>query len=172
MAEAPRDQTTGLSAPLSNAPTPAPVAQTTPEISKRDEISAQNKAQMALNKQQADLRNQERKQTAEEARIASIPTDQKSIVQALASGVNVPVQNTPEYRNAQTIYKNFRKYNAMTDTELLTNLKQGNVGTEMDSLLMQNPNYAKAKAEYARVQKTDSLNRMGQSLMNVVTGKE
>lgn len=47
----------------------------------------------------------------------------------------------------------------MTDVQLLDNLKQGQIGTELDSLLSQNPNYAKAKAELAKAQKAASINR-------------
>lgn len=178
MVEAPRVPTTGLTIPNTvtpttptQAPTPAPTP-TDPVQVEREKISAQNKAQMELNAQKSQLAIQERKAQKEEERIASIPVDQKSIVQSLVAGVNVPPQNTPEYRNAQTIYSQFKKYNSMTDTELLSNLKQGNIGSELDSYLNQNPNYAKAKAKLAEQQKIDSLNRMGQSAFNVVTGTE
>lgn len=124
---------------------------------------------MALNKQKSELAIADRKKQAEEAKIASIPTDQKSIVQSLISGVSIPPQNTPEYRNANTIYSQFKKYNSMTDTELLTNLKQGNIGSELDSYLQANPNYTAAKQKLAQQQKVDSLNRVGQSIMNVTS---
>jgi len=177
--EAPRDPTTGLSAPQASVPTPAttstptstsptPTTPVDPVQVEREKITAQNKATLEQNRQKVQL---ERENKALDAQ-ALIPTDQKSIVQALASGVSVPEQNTPEYRNAQTIYKNFQKYNSMTDTELLNNLKQGNIGSELDSLLNQNPSYAQAKAQLSKVQKTDSLNRMGQSIVNVATNKE
>lgn len=87
---------------------------------------------MAQNKQQADIKAQERKQIAEEQRIASIPTDQKGILNALVGGQTVAEQNTPEYRNALTISNQFKKFNGMTDVDLLNNLKQGQIGTELD----------------------------------------
>lgn len=154
------------STPTSTSPTPTTPVD--PVQVEREKITAQNKATLEQNRQKVQL---ERENKALDAQ-ALIPTDQKSIVQALASGVSVPEQNTPEYRNAQTIYKNFQKYNSMTDTELLNNLKQGNIGSELDSLLNQNPSYAQAKAQLSKVQKTDSLNRMGQSIVNVATNKE
>lgn len=156
--------------PTSTAQTTTPVATpvSTP-IDKNAEIKANNEAVMAQNKQKSELAIADRKAQKEEERIASMPVDQKSIVQSMIAGVNVPMQRTPAYRNAETIYNQFRKYNSMTDTELLSNLKQGNIGSELDGYLNQNPNYAKAKAKLAEIQKIDSLNRMGQSAFNVVT---
>lgn len=136
-----------------------------------EKIKAQNEAVMAQNKQQADIKAQERKQIAEEQRIASIPTDQKGILNALVGGQTVAEQNTPEYRNALTISNQFKKFNGMTDVDLLNNLKQGQIGTELDWLLSQNPNYAKAKAELAKSQKTASINRATQIASNVISGK-
>ena len=60
----------------------------------------------------------------------------------------------------------------MTDVQFLDNLKQGQIGSELDSLLSQNPNYAKAKAELAKAQKTASINRATQIATNVISGKE
>jgi len=60
----------------------------------------------------------------------------------------------------------------MTDVQFLDNLKQGQIGSELDSLLSQNPNYAKAKAELAKAQKTASINRAVQVASNVIKGTE
>ena len=100
------------------------------------------------------------------------PMDQKSVLNAFISGVSVPEQNTQAYRNAKVQFDTFKKFNAMTPTQLLDNLKQGQIGTEMDALLNQNPNYAQAKAELAKFQKNASLNRMVKSALNVVNGRE
>lgn len=100
------------------------------------------------------------------------PMDQKSALNAFISGVSVPEQNTQAYRNAKVQFDTFKKFNAMTPTQLLDNLKQGQIGTEMDALLNQNPNYAQAKAELAKFQKNASLNRMVKSALNVVNGRE
>lgn len=84
--EAPRDPTTGLSAPLPTTPTPTtptPITSTTtdPAQVEREKISDQNKATLEQNKQKVEL---ERQNKALEAQ-ALIPTDQNSIVRALAS---------------------------------------------------------------------------------------
>ena len=60
----------------------------------------------------------------------------------------------------------------MTPVQLLDNLKQGQIGTELDSLLSQNPNYAQAKAELAKAQKTASINRATAMATGVISGKE
>lgn len=100
------------------------------------------------------------------------PLNQKDVLNAFISGVNVPEQNTQAYRNAKVQYDTFKKFNAMTPTQLLDNLKQGQIGTEMDALLSQNPWYIEAKQKLAQVQRTASLNRMGQSAIGVINGKE
>ena len=192
MVTAPVDTTTGLSKPLETTPatsTPVPTAPTpiTPKVdatpginqttyaqakAESEKIKAENEAVMEQNKQKADLATQDRQKIAEEARIASIPTDQKGIVSSLLSGVNIPIQKTQAYNNAVVIADQFKKFNGMTDVQLLDNLKQGQIGTELDSLLSQNPNYAKAKAELAKAQKTASINRATQIASNVISGKE
>jgi hypothetical protein len=98
--------------------------------------------------------------------------DQKDIVNALVGGISVPVQKTQAYRNAVVIADQFKKFNGMTEVQLLDNLKQGQIGTELDSLLSQNPNYAKAKEELAKAQKTASINRSTRIIGNVINGKE
>jgi hypothetical protein len=188
MVQAPVDTTTGLSKPLEATPTPVtqPVAETpkvdaTPGINattyaqanaESEKIKAQNEAVMAQNKQKSELATQDRQAIAKETQIANTPTDQKGIVTSMLSGVNVPVQKTREYNNAVVISDQFKKYNGMTPVQLLDNLKQGQIGTELDSLLSQNPNYAKAKAELAKAQKTASINRATQIASNVISGKE
>jgi len=127
---------------------------------------------MEANAQKSQLAILERKQAESDAKMSAMPVDQKSIVQSLIAGVSIPPQNTPEYRSANTIYSQFKKYNSMTDVELLSNLKQGNIGSELDSYLQQNPNYTAAKQKLAQDQKIASLNRIGQSVMNVSNGSE
>lgn len=124
---------------------------------------------MAQNKQKSELATQERQQIAKETAQASIPTDQKGIVNALISGMSVAEQPTQAYRNDLVVSNQFKKFNGMTEVQLLDNLKQGQIGTELDSLLSQNPNYAKAKAELAKVQKTASINRATRIASNVIS---
>lgn len=91
-------------------PTPTPEIAPTP-LDKTAEIKAQNEAQMALNKQKSELAIQDRKQAEADAKMATIPTDQKSIVNALVSGASVAPQNTQAYRNALTVSNQFKKFN-------------------------------------------------------------
>lgn len=105
------------------------------------------------------------------ATTAPVLMDQKSIVNALISGKTIPVQKTQAYNNAVVQANEFKKFNGMTSTQLLDNLKQGQIGTEMSALLAQNPNFAKAKAEQEKIQKTDSINRATQMASNVISGK-
>lgn len=104
------------------APTPTPTTPTAP-VDETTTIKAQNEAQMALNKQKSDLAIQERKQQEADAKLASTPTDQKGVLNALVSGATVPTQNTAAYRNAQTQYKNYQKFSTMTPSQLVSNMK-------------------------------------------------
>lgn len=103
---------------------------------------------------------------------ANIPMDQKDIVSALISGKTVPVQKTQAYNNAVVQANEFKRLNGMTSTQLLDNLKQWQIGTEMNSLLSQNPNFAKAKAELEKIQKVNSINRATEFAVNTIKGKE
>lgn len=91
------------------------------------------------------------------------PMDQKSVLNAFISGVNVPEQKTQAYRNAQFKYKNYQKFNSMSPTQLLDNMKMGEIDTETSQLLASNPNYIKAKEDFDRFQKNQSINNMVRS---------
>jgi hypothetical protein len=107
--------------------TPPPTTNVTPTqqtpVDKSAEIKAQNEAQMELNKQKSQLAIQERKQAEADAKIANTPTDEKSVLNALVSGVSVPKQNTPAFRNAEFKYKNYQKFATMTPSQLVDNMK-------------------------------------------------
>lgn len=126
---------------------------------------------MALNKQKSDLAIQERKQQEADAKLASTPTDQKGVLNALVSGVNVPTQNTAAYRNAQAQYKNYQKFSTMTPSQLVSNMKMGEIDTATSQLLANNPSYIQAKQEFEKFQKNQSINKMVQSVANGATGK-
>lgn len=188
---APVDQTTGLSKPLEPVsqpvqpapiPTPAqpvstPKIDTTPWITQdafqqakaeSEKIKAQNDAVMAQNQQKAELARQDEAMKAE----ALIPKDEKWVLNALISGASVPKQNTQAYRNAEFKANNFRKFNSMTPTQLLDNLKQGQISSEMDQLLSQNPNYTQAKQKLNEQQKITNLNKTMTNIVNWVKWKE
>lgn len=185
---APVDQTTGLSKPLEPAVQPAPIptpaqpvanpkVDTTPWITQdafqqakaeSEKIKAQNDAVMAQNQQKAELARQDEAMKAE----ALIPKDEKWVLNALISGASVPKQNTQAYRNAEFKANNFRKFNSMTPTQLLDNLKQGQISSEMDQLLSQNPNYTQAKQKLNEQQKITNLNKTMNNIVNWVKWKE
>lgn len=136
-----------------------------------EKIKAQNEAQMKLNTQQADLKAQERQQVAQETARANTPTNQKDVLNALVSGVSVAPQNTSAYRNAQLQYKNYQKFATMTPSQLVDNMKMGEIGTETAQLLASNPNYIKAKEDFDKFQKNQSINNMIKSVAEGATGK-
>jgi hypothetical protein len=172
--------------PVTPAPvaTPAPVESTitptTPTTAQTpfqqaqaesEKIKAQNEAQMKLNTQQADLKAQERQQVAQETAKATTPINQKDVLNALVSGVSVAPQNTAAYRNAQMQYKTYQKFATMTPTQLVDNMKMGEIGTETAQLLASNPNYIKAKDDFDKFQKNQSINNMIKSVAEGATGK-
>ena len=191
---APVNPQTGLSAPTQpvvqptepvqpatatqQATTTPTTAPTTPQTAtqptaqdKTAEIQAKNQAQMELNKQKSQLAIEERKRQAEEAKQASIPTDEKWVLNTLISGGSVAPQNTQAFRNAQFKYKNYQKFNSMSPTQLLDNMKMGEIDTETSQLLASNPNYIKAKEDFDRFQKNQSINNMVRSTYGWATGK-
>lgn len=151
-------------------PTPTPEVAPTP-LDKTAEIKAKNEAQMALNKQKSELAIEDRKRQAEEAKMASIPTDEKGVLNAFMTWVSVPKQNTQAFRNAEFKYNNYKKFSTMTPTQLLDNMKMWEIGTETATLLAQNPNYIKAKEEFDKFQKSQSINNMIKSVVWGATGK-
>jgi len=151
-------------------PTPTPEIAPTP-LDKTAEIKAKNEAQMALNKQKSELAIQDRKQAEADAKLASTPTDEKGVLNAFMTWASVPKQNTSAFRNAEFKYNNFKKFSTMTPTQLLDNMKMWEIGTETATLLAQNPNYIKAKEEFDKFQKSQSINNMMKSVTWGVTGK-
>ena len=178
--------------PTPVTPTPTPTVATTPPVSQApvqdptpwitqssfqqaqaesEKIKAQNEAQMKLNTQQADLKAQERQQVAQETARANTPTNQKDVLNALVSGVSVAPQNTSAYRNAQMQYKNYQKFATMTPSQLVDNMKMWEIGTETAQLLASNPSYIKAKEDFDKFQKNQSINNMIKSVAEGATGK-
>ena len=51
----------------------------------------------------------------------------------------------------------------MSPTQLLDNMKMGEIDTETSQLLASNPNYIKAKEDFDRFQKNQSINNMVRS---------
>ena len=127
-----------------------------------EKIKAQNDAKMAENAQKAQLEEQKRHTIAKE----TVPTNQQDVLNSLVSGISVPEQKTEWYRNAKFQYEKYSRYNAMTPTQLLDNLKQGQISTEMDKLLSSNPNYIQAKQDLNTFQKVNNINNSVASYVN------
>lgn len=123
---------------------------------------------MAQNQQKSELARQDEQLKAE----ALIPKDEKGVLNALISGASVPKQNTQQYRNAEFKANNFKKFNSMTPTQLFDNLKQGQISSEMDQLLSQNPNYTQAKQKLNEFQKVANLNKTMNNLVSGTKGTE
>lgn len=123
---------------------------------------------MAQNQQKSELARQDEAMKAE----ALIPKNEKDVLNALIGGISVPKQNTQAYRNAELKANNYRKYASMTPTQLLDNMKMGEISSEMDQLLASNPNYAQAKQKLNEFQKTQNLNKTMSNIVNGMKGKE
>jgi hypothetical protein len=86
----------------------------------------------------------------------------------LGQAIPQELTKSTAYRNANFKSNQIKKFNAMTPTQLLDNIKQGQIGTEMDSLLSQNPNYVQAKQEYEKFQKVDNINKNMATITNAM----
>ena len=100
------------------------------------------------------------------------PLDKTTALSGMMAWTPPPVQNTPEYRAAQNTYANFQKFNGMTVPQLVDNLKQGEITTEMNNLLAQNPNYQLAKQEMQAYQNTQNINNAVNGFSSGINGKE
>lgn len=83
-----------------------------------------------------------------------------------------PIQNTPDYRSAKYRYDQFQKFNGMSTPQLVDNLKQGEITTEMNNLLAQNPNYQLAKQQMQAYQNTQNINNAVNGFSSGINGKE
>lgn len=59
----------------------------------------------------------------------------------------------------------------MTPQQLLDNMKMGEIDTATSQLLAGNPSYIKAKEDFDKFQKNQSINQMVKSVTNGATGK-
>jgi hypothetical protein len=101
-------------------PAPAQTPTTTAPVDKTVEIKAQTDAQMAINKQQADLKEQERQKLAQETAQANTPKTASDMYNIIASKQDVPLalKNTGAYRVANNRYQRVNQYVNMTPTEV------------------------------------------------------
>lgn len=95
------------------------------------------------------------------------PMNEADIFNSLVSGTQIQQKNTPDFRRAQFKYNKFKRYNSMTPSQMVESMKQGDITSEMDSLLASNPNYVQAKQQFDQIKKTESVNA---TMNNVAKG--
>ena len=100
------------------------------------------------------------------------PLDEGTVFNAMMAWTPPPIQNTPDYRSAKYRYDQFQKFNGMSTPQLVDNLKQGEITTEMNNLLAQNPNYQLAKQEMQAYQNTQNINNAVNGFSSGINGKE
>lgn len=95
------------------------------EVDKNAEIIAKNDAQMALNKQNAELKNQERQAIAKETAQAMMPKSSSEMYNLITAKAPIPdeVKTTSAYRVAQNRYQRASKYLTMTPTQVANEIK-------------------------------------------------
>lgn len=95
------------------------------EVDKNAEIRAKNDAQMALNRQNAELKNQERQAIAKEAAQAMMPKSSSEMYNLITAKAPIPdeVKTTSAYRVAQNRYQRASKYLTMTPTQVANEIK-------------------------------------------------
>lgn len=100
------------------------------------------------------------------------PLDEGTVFNAMMAWTPPPIQNTPDYRSAKYRYDQFQKFNGMSTPQLVDNLKQGEITTEMNNLLAQNPNYQLAKQQMQAYQNTQNINNAVNGFSSGINGKE
>jgi hypothetical protein len=112
-----------------------------------------------------DTANQEKKDVVDAFWQSKQPKDANSIYAALRSGQTIQNKQTigtPEYNKAKVRYDNFAKYNSMGNQQLLTELKNGNIPSEIQTELAANPEFTIAKANLDKSNSTKSINEAAQ----------
>jgi hypothetical protein len=115
-------------------------------------------------------------QTEQKKQETMIPKTSDAIYQAFMSGNPIAPQKTLAYREANFKYNQYKKYASMTPVEMTTALKTGKIGSELDSMLSQNPMYQQAKAEYGKQKQVksvvDTVKGIYQNSNNIVQKEE
>ena len=103
------------------------------------------------------------------------PKDEAGIYNVLKTGAtiaNPELVKSGEFAKAKAKADMFAKFNGMGASQLLTELKNGNIGTEMDKELEASPNYQLAKKQWESWKTTNGINEKAKASMNVLTGKQ
>lgn len=98
------------------------------------------------------------------------PTSEDEIYNALKSG-NKIAANTPEAVRANARYNLFSKFNGMGTEQLLTELRQNNIPTNIQNELSTNANFVAAKQKYDNELSTKAINDANNAIVNSATGK-
>ena len=151
-------------APIVPAPEPVstPRVDTTPGITpatyaqankESENIKAQNEAQMALNKQQSNLRKTETV-TANDAKTAEalkqkqeqesqLSSNEGAILSTLRTGGIIPeaVKSSPYYQTAQQTYNKLQQYTNYSTGDIVTAMNNGSIlpGTTLYNEMMKDP---------------------------------
>lgn len=151
-------------APVETVPTPVKETPVATDTTAQDQakIQAESQAKMEQEKLKADLALKTEQQKAQE----SIPTTSTDIYNALVSGQSVAPQKTGAFREAQFKYSLYKRYNAMTPSQLVTSIKNGQIGSELSSMLAQSPNYIQAKQQYEQEKKVEDVNSSIRNIYN------
>jgi hypothetical protein len=135
------NQSPATTTPTPTPTTPIPTTPTTP-TDKTAEIKAQNEAQLALNKQQAEQRQAERDKATQEANNA-LASSESSILNTLRSGGVIPksVKTSPYYRTAQQTYNKLQQFSTYSTSDLTTALNTGALlpGTSVYNEMLKDP---------------------------------
>lgn len=100
----------------------------TGQIDVISETKAKNEAQMALNKQQAELKQAERDKLTAEAN-NQLANNEWAILNTLKVGGMIPevVKSSPFYKSAQQTYNKLQQYSTYSTNELVTAMNQGSI---------------------------------------------
>jgi len=157
--------------PVAPTPAPTPVAEVKPVETATDNQKAYD--EMMKNADNGyNLAPWEKKLTERRINAERQPTDKRGILSALTTWQPVAPQNTPEYRKATAVHTAFQKFNGMSEQQLLDNIKQGQITTEMWWLLAQNPAYQLARKKADEIASTEATNKTIQGIKSGMTGKE
>lgn len=101
---------------------------------------------------------------------ARTPTSEDDIYNSLKTWVKLDI-NTPEGVRANTRYNLFSKFNWMWSEQLLTELRNNNIPTNIQNELSTNANFVAAKQKRDNELATKAINDANNAIVNSATGK-
>lgn len=100
------------------------------------------------------------------------PMTQQAMTDTMIAGGEVPKQNSTDFRNATFTANKMKTLNGMSPTQLVSELKNGNISTTLDQRLAGNKNYQQAKALYEKEQKTNTMNQVMTTAISGIKGQQ